>query len=849
MLQDKVKIIVKGKDKTDTIRSWSRNGDKINIIYSDGKAYSYNKSSIQFKYSVLYDESVLNCFNYFKQISKVTGLKDPNGKNILLSHYEKIDFLSEECMLAAFLTGELQNTYQSVQSNFIYPFGFNLSQKEAVDNALTNPLTIIEGPPGTGKTQTILNIISNAVMRGKSVAVVSSNNSATANVLEKLKKYDVDFIAAYLGNSDNKQEFIESQKPLPKLVNWKLSNEQEFKIKQSIQSLNISLNEMLRKKNKLSQSRQELDALELEYKHFAEYCNYSDDFVSLYLKPTTSSETLELWSLCEKYIERNKMPGFFKRIINRFKYGVINKAFYSITHDVMISICQKRWYTIRIKELTESFMQIQTELNHFNFSVKMKEYSNLSAELFRNELAKKYASDKRHKFEIDDLWRNSKQFITEYPVILSTTYSLRSSLSHRVMYDYVIIDEASQVDLVTGALALSCAKNAVIVGDLKQLPNVVDSNSAQRTDAIFAEFALPEMYRYKNHSLLSTISQIFPKAPKTLLREHYRCHSKIIQFCNQKFYDNQLIVLTELKSERQPLIIYKTIEGNHARDRVNQRQIDVIKNEIMPQQKLTGKNVSIGIVTPYRNQTNALQKAFTGTGIQADTVDKFQGRENNIIILSTVDNEITDFTDNANRLNFADSRAIEQLIVVINGGDDTRDTNIGDLVRYIEYNNLEIIQSEVYSVFDYLYKNYYEKKNKLLSKQKKVSKYDSENLMYTLICDVLCEERFLKFDVAVHVPLKMILRDITKLEENEKHYAENILTHVDFLIFDKLGKVPRLIIEVDGVKFHIEGTRQSERDVLKNSILEKYDLPFIRFKTSGSGEREQLVSKLNSIMN
>lgn len=61
----------------------------------------------------------------------------------------------------------------------IFPFGFNISQKQAVDKALENNLSIIEGPPGTGKTQTILNIIANAVIRGESVAVVSSNNSAT----------------------------------------------------------------------------------------------------------------------------------------------------------------------------------------------------------------------------------------------------------------------------------------------------------------------------------------------------------------------------------------------------------------------------------------------------------------------------------------------------------------------------------------------------------------------------------------------------------------------------------------------------------------------------------------------
>nr|WP_278511202.1 AAA domain-containing protein [Bacteroides nordii] len=42
-----------------------------------------------------------------------------------------------------------------------------------------------------------------------------------------------------------------------------------------------------------------------------------------------------------------------------------------------------------------------------------------------------------------------------------------------VVYDYLIMDEASQVSVETGALALSCAKNAIIVGDIMQLPNVV----------------------------------------------------------------------------------------------------------------------------------------------------------------------------------------------------------------------------------------------------------------------------------------------------------------------------------------------------------------------------------------
>jgi hypothetical protein len=117
-------------------------------------------------------------------------------------------------------------------------------------------------------------------------------------------------------------------------------------------------------------------------------------------------------------------------------------------------------------------------------------------------------------------------------------------------------------------------------------------------------------------------------------------------------------------------------------------------------------------------------------------------------------------------------------------------------------------------------------------------------LIYALITDILRKENITCFDVAVHIPLKMIIRDISRLSLPEKQYAANILTHVDFLVFDVIGKTPQLIIEVDGTAFHAKGTRQSERDAMKNTILEKYGLPIIRFRTDGSGERERLLKHL-----
>jgi len=474
-------------------------------------------------------------------------------------------------------------------------------------------------------------------------------------------------------------------------------------------------------------------------------------------------------------------------------------------------------------------------------------YRDIAMLLFKNSLYKKYKKQSRKRYDYKDLYEysQSEAFTQDYPVVLSTTYSLRTSLSADFIYDYVIIDEASQVDITTGALALSCAQNAVIVGDIKQLPHVVTAGVEEETKAMFDRFQVPAAFHYAKHNILTSLATIFPTIATTLLKEHYRCHPKIIDFCNKKFYNNELIIHTKYQSTLEPLKVYKTNAGNHARDRINHRQIEVIKQEIIPQNNLLNKDV--GIVTPYRNQTSILRQAFSDTAIIADTVDKFQGRENDVIILCSVDNEISDFTDNPNRLNVAISRAIEQLIVVINGNEGKKDSNYADFIQYIEYNNFSVIESGIRSVFDYLYKGYEQQRMAMLKKNGKPSAYDSENLMYAVIKKTLAQAQWSKYDCILHYPLKHIIMDYSKLNPREQQYAQHHSTHVDFLIYNKLGKTPVLAIEVDGYHYHKEDTAQAERDKIKDSILHKYNIPMLRLSTTGSQEARKLEEALTSI--
>lgn len=842
-------IYIDGNNKTDDIVSYrfigmGFNKDKCAIKYKrNNTEYFYSANKVKIVKSAINSEKSNNLFQYLNHIAGTVGLTTEEGINILADSYSRITFIPEYSILANFLNG-----VQPTANNFskpieLFPFGFNISQKEAVNKAFLTPLSVIEGPPGTGKTQTILNIIANAVMNGQSVAVVSSNNSATKNVYEKLQKNGIEFIAALLGNSTNKKEFIDSQTDIPDLSQYNLSEKEKSHIQHACKNLFNQLSEYLLQKNELALLKQELDCLTTEYKHFQNEYKIENDID--FLKSTTSNNLLALWVAIENKAITNRKLTWWRKMLDWFRYGRKGKKLFDIPAEKAILICQLNYYPVKIEELKNRQNALEISLNSFSFDKKMKEYSQLSMQLFKSELYIKYNRNKREKYEITQLRSNSKKFLKDYPIIMSTTYSLRRSLAEDITYDFVIIDESSQVDLATGALALSCAKRAVIVGDLKQLPNVVDDRMKEKTDAVFDKFSNPEPYRYSNHSLLASIMEIFPNIPKTLLREHYRCHPKIIEFCNQKFYDNQLVILTEFENEREPLIVYKTASGNHAREKTNQRQIDMIINEIIPNEKLDG--IDLGIVTPYRNQTNALQQAFNGTQIKADTVDKFQGRENDVIILSTVDNEISEFTDNPNRLNVAISRAIKQLILVVNGNDNDKDSNISDLIRYIDYNNFSVKESKLRSVFDYLYKGYEQKRAEIISKSGSKSNFDSENLMYVLISNTLKQDKFSKYDVAIHFPLRNVIRDFSVLTEEEQKYARHCNTHLDFLIYNKLGKNPILAIEVDGFEYHKAGTEQSERDKKKDRILDKYDLPLLRFSTTGSGEKQKLIVKLTEI--
>lgn len=775
-------------------------------------------------------------WDYLRKLADETGLMADDETNLLSKQYELVDVKRDNVPLAQFLGDKTKLRTYRLPKQVYYAFGCNTSQKEAVEAALTHQVSVIQGPPGTGKTQTILNIIANLLIAGKTVLVVSNNNSAVNNVAEKLEHKGLGFIVAKLGSVQKKEEFVADQQPLPDMSSWHIDASSSVKqwVKDALNNVSQGFSAQLRQ----AELRAEYDALLKEATYNEKLATNSIDCDWLYSK--SSSKIMELLGYYQ-IRQSNQIPSVFFRIKWALKLGLPMFSFLQKDVSDVIASLENAYYIVRKAEIEKELQSVESTLQSVDIKENLRLLRAYSLQILKNEIAEHYRADTRTAFTIKNIKAKTEDFLREYPVVLSTTYSAKSCISKDMVFDYVIMDEASQVDIKTGALALSCAMNAVIVGDDKQLPNVVSQEEALALQAIQLTYKVDDRYNEITHSFLQSCVEVFKDIPVTLLREHYRCHPKIIEFCNQHFYNGELVAMTDDNGEDNVLQVVQTVEGNHARGHFNQREIDVIVQEVLPQCADSG---SIGIITPYRQQADEINKAL-GKDI-ASTVHKYQGRECDTIIMSMVDNKPTEFSDDPNLLNVAISRAKTHLYVVTNSNEMPKESNLAQLIDYVRYNNFEVRQSEVSSVFDLLYKQYTSQRLDSLANKPVVSDYISENLFYNTLMEAITALGLVHIDVLCHYPVVRFISDWSLLTEEEKAFASNRLSHVDFLVYNSLTKRPLLVIEVDGWYYHKRQGGQVTRDALKDKLLAKFGLPLHRILTTDTVNVESLKALLSS---
>ncbi len=576
-----------------------------------------------------------------------------------------------------------------------------------------------------------------------------------------------------------------------------------------------------------------------------------DKFLTLRVKNRRSEFEL-YWNVFRK------IKKFIQELFLRLKYGIPQKFIKENLIELLLCI-DYRYYVAKIEEIKLRIAFIRRFLARHNFYKIKDQYKIESKKRLNQYLYRTYRDFIHNEFTMENYKVDFHKFIERYPIILSTSFSLRTSIKTGYIFDYLIIDEASQSELISSVLAMSCAKNIVVVGDSKQLEQIDNMEIYSESERLAKKYKMDKKYVYKQNSLLKAVRNVFTNVSVILLKEHYRCHPKIINYLNAKYYDNELVIMTQ-DTEENPITIVKLVEGNHARKnpigsgQYNIREIDEIENYI---NRINSRE--IGIISPFRVQIEKYQKRFKGEErVEIDTVHKFQGRQKEAIILSTVVNNIQKREINANFIKFinnprlfnvAVSRAKTFItLVTTHGLYNSKNNNFSDFIKYAEYNfsKSQIIEGKVTSVFDMLYSDYTEELYNFLKHQRKSKEVISEIILYDSLSKILRNYPGLKF--AMHVSLNEFITNYSGFSQNELKYLNHNFTHVDFLIYNSITKENLLGIEVDGVKFHEQNFKQSLNDSIKDKAFEVNQIKLLRLKTNESNEKIRIKNEIENVI-
>lgn len=266
-----------------------------------------------------------------------------------------------------------------------------------------------------------------------------------------------------------------------------------------------------------------------------------------------------------------------------------------------------------------------------------------------------------------------QDLLSNHRIIAATNATCGSELLELERFDWAVVDEAAQASMPSTLIPILKAERFVLVGDHFQLPPVVLSQEAK-------ELGL-------DTSLMSYLAGLYPYQLLRLERQ-YRMHQKINDLVSSMFYEGGLVpdisvanarlkaMLKPWEEKRSaPVIVCFNVRGKEAlygdsKSFYNQAEIDFVTGLVARYLAQGLGPEQIGVITPYKAQAQLLTQSLQATNqIEVDTVDAFQGREKDMIILSFVRSNRSGqvgFLKDFRRLNVSISRAKHKLLLVGN---------------------------------------------------------------------------------------------------------------------------------------------------------------------------------------
>lgn len=481
------------------------------------------------------------------------------------------------------------------------PAILSTAQEKIAASAGIHPLTLAVGPPGTGKSFTIAALAMEAMSRGESVLIASKMDHAVDVVADKIEQ--TLGLPGVCVRAGRKSYLKDLKKFFEDLLSGLLTNE-------SVCRTSVTSVENQIKRGKMAIERAE---------RVFEKLGRREEKRGLLLN-TANPGPFTRWRMA-----RLRRAAGVKDNLNRLTARLSDQLNRQITGTVEFLKLKRRFL------LQEALRRHRTTFQAFSKGIRAR------------------TSQRQESYFEEVRWDALLEALPVWLVNLSDLH--RVIPLERGLFDLVIIDEASQCDIASAMPALQRGKRAVITGDPKQLRHLSFLPTARQEE--FARiFGMNEdereRFHFRNVSLVDLVSGAIQSQESVIfLNEHFRSRPAIIDFSNREFYAGRLAIMTghreaDHRSEA-PLSVIQT-PGKRAANGVNEAELAAIFAQL---ESLTGPEappLSIGILSPFRAQVDAILKEVEKMpsvtrlldrhNLLVGTAHSFQGEERDIVLLS-----------------------------------------------------------------------------------------------------------------------------------------------------------------------------------------------------------------------
>ncbi|GAA3510501.1 DEAD/DEAH box helicase [Aquimarina addita] len=552
----------------------------------------------------------------------------------VLNEIEEIkeSHLYNECLRSVFSGNKIWTDTDIDRSEPVYvPSNLSAPQLDIIQGVKSSDVSIVIGPPGTGKSYTIASLAIDMAYHNKSVLICSKSDQAVQVLQEKII-HDLGIKGLSIRTGVGRSLKSVLKKKIESILHFKRHNKSNLDIE--------------RRKKDIDDVQERIKEIEVE----------------IAKRERTELEQGALFA------ERNL--SFFKKIKKRYlSYKVLRELPFWLLIDVLNNQVHKKATLIKSLILLQYKKNVVSLLAH-----KRDVFQDLLTLIKSTDIATRtglFAS-----IDFDVILQCLPIWITKSADI-SEVVPLQND-----MFDVAIIDEASQCDIATMIPILARAKKIVVVGDPKQLRHVsfLSKEVLENTANLYGLTEGDEVLNYRTHSFLDYLmDRVTSQRNIHFLDEHYRSVPSIIDYSNHKFYNGSLKVMSDLQlHKKQSAVHWIYCNGQKETNGVNIVEADRILQDI-EQLIEKEKNLSItmcssiGVLSPFRNQVAYLKKKIEAFDllyikkhkIAIGTPFSFQGEERDAMFITfTIDNEtsasVFQYLDREDVFNVSITRAKKQ---------------------------------------------------------------------------------------------------------------------------------------------------------------------------------------------